>query len=196
MFGRNYSSVIVEYGRLCSPESPHDMTRASSFYLLSKLSPATVLLFSPSRALIAAPAETIPVVLDALLRHFLCLKSKRCFRNPRPPSEVKSGHEIEILGRVEHSANGRRMRRRRGKCNFSPPLLSFGKEDVMVRKRGDGGRGRHGQIRVGAEVAHITLWGFEVNKYKISALLFWLLLLERGEEEEELNRRRGGGGGG
>ena len=60
----------------------------------------------------------------------------------------------------------------------------------MVRRKGDGGRGRHGQIRVGAEVAHITLWGFEVNKYKISALLFWLLLLERGEEEEELNRRR------
>ena len=73
----------------------------------------------------------------------------------------------------------------------------------MARKKGEGGR--LGQIRVrsfgrtpdadGPRRHTSRGWGFEVNKYKISALLFWLLLLERGEEEEELNRRRGGGGG-
>ena len=79
------------------------------------------------------------------------------------------------------------------KCNFSP-LLSFGGEDVMVRRKGAFGR-RRGQIRVRSLGTHHAAaaaggWreSFEVNKYKISALLFWLLLLERGE--------RGGGEGG
>ena len=33
--------------------------------------------------------------------------------------------------------------------------------------------------------------GFEVNKYKISALLFWLLLLERGERGAKEDQRKG-----
>ena len=65
----------------------------------------------------------------------------------------------------------------------------------MARKKGEGGR--LGQIRVrsfgrtpdadGPRRHTSRGWGFEVNKYKISALLFWLLLLERGKEER---RRR------
>ena len=77
------------------------------------------------------------------------------------------------------------------KCNFSP-LLSFGGRHGA--KKGAFGRQR-GQIRVRSLGTHHAAaaaggWreSFEVNKYKISALLFWLLLLERGE--------RGGGGGG